>query len=447
MSRTTNPKIIKTGFSRALAILSVCLILTLSAHATEAQKTDLPRLDKAATLADYLEYAALNNPGLEAAWLHWRAALEKAPQAQALPDPRLTYRYYLRRVETRVGPQRQGIGLAQTFPWFGKRKLRGNVALESANAVGQQYETEKLKLFYRVKDAYYECYYLSRSIAVVRENCELLKRMEAVARTQYKTGMAQHADVIRAQVELGKLEVRLGTLTDLRKPFAARLNAALNRSPDAEIHWPETIAEERLADSDSVILSRLPEANPQLIGLAHEIQQQRHAIDLAKKEYYPDITLGMDYIDTADARMGGIARSGRDPLVAMFSINLPLWHGKYAARVREAKARHQAASRTKLEWANNLAARTSMVLYSRHDAERKINLYRDTLLPKARQSLKVTEASFRAGKSTFFVLIDAQRIFLDFQLSYERALADHAQRIAELEMLAGNELPRKGETK
>jgi len=447
MSQTTNPDIITIRFTVTMTILSVCLILISPARAAEEREARLPLLGKEASLADYLQYAALNNPGLEAAWLRWKAALDKVPQAQALPDPRFNYRYYIQRVETRVGPQRQAAGLAQTFPWFGKLKLQGSVAMEAANVAEQAYETEKLRLFYRVKEAYYEYYYLSRSIAIVRQNQKLLERLEKVATTRYKAGAAEHADLLRAQVELGKLDDRLNTLTDLRKPFASQLNAALARPLDLEIPWPETIAEELLADSDSVILSRLPEANPQLTGLEHEIRKQRHAIDLAKKAYYPDITLGVDYIDTAGARMGGVARSGRDPVVGMVSINLPIWRGKYAARVREAKARHRAASQTRLEWANNLASRIRMVLYRLHNAERKINLYRNTLLPKARQSLKVTESSFRAGKAGFFELVDAQKALLDFQLSQERALTDHAQRIAELEMLVGNELPRKGDTK
>ena len=429
----------------AAAVLLACLASLSSARAADEQEKALPVLDKNATLADYLEYAALNNPGLEAAWLRWEAALEKVPQVSALPDPRFTYRYFIRRVETRVGPQRQGFGLAQTFPWFGKLKLQAGVAAEAANAAQQLYETEKLSLFHRLKDAYCEYYYLARSTMVVRENRELLKHLEEVARTRYKAGAAQHASVIRAQVELGKLDDRLHSLTALRQPLAAQLNAALNRSPNAEIPWPQTIAREQLADSDDSILLLLPQANPELKRMAHEIEQQRHTIALAKKDYYPSITLGVDYIDTAESRMRGLSRSGRDPIAAVFSINLPIWYPKYNARVREAKARHRSAAKAKVELENNLASRTTMVLYRLRDAERKIGLYRDALLPKAHQALKVTETSFRHETATFLDLVDAQRTLLDFQLSYERALADHAQRMAELEMLIGRELPRKGD--
>jgi outer membrane protein TolC len=68
---------------------------TVQAYQT-ADTTELPTLHESATLNDYLAYAALNNPGLEAAFNRWRAALERVPQEKSLPDPRFTYRYFIR---------------------------------------------------------------------------------------------------------------------------------------------------------------------------------------------------------------------------------------------------------------------------------------------------------------------------------------------------------------
>ena len=119
---------------------------------------DLPALNEESTVSDYLAYAALNNPGLEAAFNRWKAALEKVPQVRSLPDPKFTYSYFIKEVETRAGPQRHKFSLAQMFPWFGKLDLQGDVALEAANAERQRYEAFKLKLFFKVKDAYCEYY-------------------------------------------------------------------------------------------------------------------------------------------------------------------------------------------------------------------------------------------------------------------------------------------------
>ncbi|NIP53922.1 MAG: TolC family protein, partial [Phycisphaerae bacterium] len=113
--------------------------------------------------------------------------------------------------------------------------------------------------------------------------------------------------------------------------------------------------------------------------------------------------------------------SGQDPIIAMFSINLPIWREKLDAALREARHNHRAAMREQTEKLNTLNAQLKLALYLFRDGKRKIDLYRDTLLPKAVESVKANEASFRAGGNTFLDLIDAQRVMLEFELAYERA--------------------------
>ena len=182
-----------------------------------------------------------HNPGLQAAWNRWQAALERGSRRFVrLPDPRFNYRYFIENVETRVGPQRQAFGLSQTFPWFGKLELRGGVASRRLEAPRREYEAEKLKLFFKVKKAYSRILLSSPSDCVVRENLELVKYLEKCARHAFKAAEASTPDVIRAQVELGKLDDRLLTLEDLRGPMVARLNALLNRPTQAPLPWPKT---------------------------------------------------------------------------------------------------------------------------------------------------------------------------------------------------------------
>lgn len=271
-----------------------------------------------------------------------------------------------------------------------------------------------------------------------------MRYIEQVARTKYKVAAAGHQDVIRAQVEQGKLEDRLRTLQDLRRPIMAKLNAALNRPAGAELPWPKEVPrEEQIEAGDEQILTWLREASPELKALDHQIAVQKKAVELAGKDYFPDITLGVDYIDTAGAIGTNTSDSGKDPVVVMASVNLPIWHDKYRANQRQARARYLAALKERLGAENTLASEVHLALYEFRDAQRKINLYRDSLIPKAQQSLKVTQAAFMADKASFLDLIDAERILLEFQLLYERALANSAQRLAQLEMLVGRELPRQ----
>ncbi|MCH7705053.1 MAG: TolC family protein [Planctomycetes bacterium] len=448
------------------------------AHQT-ADQTDLPVLDESAALEDYLAYAALNNPGLRAAFNNWRAALERVLQETALPDPRFTYRNFIREVETRVGPQKQALGLSQMFPWFGKLRLRGDVASEAARATRQRYEASKLRLFYEVKDAYYECYYLGRAIDVVDENRQLVEYLESVARARYKTAAAGHPDVIRAQVELGKLEDQLASLRDLRVPVIARLNAVLNRQTDAPIPLPRSIPAGHPAVDGDQVLAYLADHSPELKALDHEIARAKHRIDLVKKDYYPDFTLGVAFTEvgssarskaqgfgnpaalrSASRIAGGMGDlidayaigksllpggrpgdSGQDVWSVSLAMNVPIWRGKYAAAEREARARYLAAVGERRQRENTLTTRVQRTLFGHRDAERKIALYRDVLIPKAKESIRSTETAFRAGAASFLDLVDGERSLLEFELSYERALANRAQRLAEVEMLVGRALP------
>jgi outer membrane protein TolC len=152
----------------------------------------------------------------------------------------------------------------------------------------------------------------------------------------------------------------------------------------------------------------------------------------------------LNFIDTDNSSVGNPSDNGKDPVVAMISLNLPLWREKYDAGVREAQARYYAARQDRTEKTNSLSSELKLASYRFRDAKRKIDLYGDALLPKARESLKVTESDFRTATGNFTDLIDAQRILLEFALAYERSLADCAQSLAKLEMLVGREIPQAG---
>ncbi|MFC1735440.1 TolC family protein [Candidatus Hydrogenedentota bacterium] len=440
-------------------------------------------LEVPAEESELLELAALNNPSLKGAFLDWKAALEKIPQVKALPDPMFTFKYFVREVETRVGPQDYSLGIAQKFPWLGKLKLRGDKAFFMSEAKRERFEAMKLTVFYEVRVAFWGLYYLSQSIKMTEENLELLQYLEEVTRTRYETALGSHSGIIRVQTELGKLEDRLKSLRDMRGPATAKLNALLNRPPDAPIGSLEAAEPQTTITNDAQIIELVMQRNPELKRLKREVEAEEAGILLALKDSLPDITLGLQYINTDSARrmskpdfntpfvqmsafrtLTGVANivdasnlwrtqlrpertgdSGKDPIALTLSMNMPIWRDKYRAAEREARMRTRSAEFNFLNRINMLMVETSEALFDFHDAERKIDLYRDTLIPKADESLKATETAYRGGQSGFLDLIDAQRILLDFQLSYEKARADYATSLARLEMLAGGTLGASAE--
>ena len=404
-------------------------------------RTEIPALGPESTLADYLARAALQSPALAAAFNRWRAAAEEPEQASALPDPKLTYQRYIQEVETRAGPQRNAMQIAQTLPWFGTLDLRAQAANQAAQVARQRYEAEKLALFQRVKDAHAEYAYLARAIAIADENVTLLTNLEKVVRIRYAAATAGHSDLIRLQVELGKITDRQRSLTDMRAASMARLAAAVGLPVGTDLPAPRQLDTPDVELKDGQLIAWALAHSPLLKADQAEIARRQTQIDLSHKAYWPDVTLGVTWIDTSHSVGGMPMDDGKDPVIAMLSVNLPIWYGKLDAGVRQSRYRKLAAVKARADRADMLAATVTRAAFQARDARAKIDLYRRLLVPRATESLKVTITAFGAGKATFSDLIDAQRVLLEFRLTRQRAVADHAQHLAMLERLIGRQLP------
>ena len=244
-------------------------------------------LTEVSPLTDYLRFAALNNPGLKAAFSKWKAALERIPQVRSLPNPQFTFAYFIQEVETRVGPQRQKIGVMQMFPWFGKLKLMGKSALKAANVQKQLYENLKLKLFYQVKKIFYDSYFVYQHIDILKQNIELLKNVNKIVETRYQSGISTYSDLLKIQIELDKLSDRLRSKQDLLNPLKSKLNSILNRPFNNPISIPERILIPEIKFTYAQLLLCQKENSPELRSIDHLMEKERIGIKLAKKNYFP----------------------------------------------------------------------------------------------------------------------------------------------------------------
>ena len=394
-------------------------------------------IDSAASLQDYLLVAAEGSPALRAAFYRWKSQLENSGYRGSLPDPVFTYRYFIEKVETRVGPQNQGLSLRQDIPWPGTLSAHSDVARESARAEYRKFQAMKLDVFYQVKSAYYEYYYLGKEIALTEENFTLLKFWESVVRTGYKAALKGHADLLRVQVELGKLEDRLVTLRARLAPAVARLRTEINLPDSVSLPIPQEIhVHEQLYDADTIKAS-VVHFNPDLQSLHHVIAREEAGVRLAHGSSYPNFSFGLDYIETGQALNPATPESGKDPWVVGVSVSIPLWFGKNSSRAGEAEAREHEAHYAFVDARSRLLAITELTLYEHNDALRKLRLYRDGLIPKAKQSLNTSFTAYQAGEVDFLNVLDAQRQLLDFQLQLERARAELGIHSAEIEVLTG----------
>ncbi|MBN1256235.1 MAG: TolC family protein [Planctomycetes bacterium] len=397
-------------------------------------------------LSEYLRYAAIHNHDLRAAFYEWQAALEKVPQAQALPDPKLSYTNYIEEVETRVGPQKNRYMLMQMLPWPTKITGKSDLALRQALVQQYVYETKKLALFYQVKKAYYEYYYLHKSIQVINENIQLLQSIDESLQTKYKTGSVDNHTLLQTQVELGKLEDHRESLQALQAVMASRLNAALGRSVGLPLPWPVVIEKAPRSLVEEEILASLLQDNPGLQAAREKIHAADAGVSLAHAEYFPDFGLGASVIETDRRTDMDPNDNGKDPVMLTLELSLPLWWNKYNAGMREAEARRNAA-REELEAKTlMLSSDLQLAFYNYQDANRRQKFFQDTLIPKAEQALASAQTAFATGETSFTDLINAERNLLELRLMVERALVDNRIHLAELEKLAGRNLRLAADT-
>ncbi|HEX9794662.1 MAG TPA: TolC family protein [Planctomycetota bacterium] len=386
--------------------------------------------------AALLRLGAARNPGLQAAHSRWVAALERVPQAGSLPDPRLTFTGYLAEVETRVGPMQGRVGVSQAIPWFGKLDAAADAAAALAEAEHEALEAAQWDLRARVLAAWSEYAWLVQAVAIAEGHMELLTYLESVSQSRYATGSTSHADVVRVQIEIGTTENRLRSLKDLRAPLVARLNAALDRPAAAELDWPES---QQPAALPGALESGagLGDTHPVLRALRRRIEAAGHRLASAEKERYPDFQVGADWTLIGPARMPGVAGSGEDAFGLTLGVELPIRSGRIQAGIAEARAETAAARAELAEQSNRLAAELAMALYESRDAERRIALYRDGLIPKSEEALQATLGAYSTGEAGFDALIDATRLQIEFQLAAARAEADLVQSLAAAERLSG----------
>ncbi len=405
-----------------VTLCSLCLCVPLPSRA-----------DSLSSYEDFLRIAQKNNPGVQAAYNRWQAELSKVDVIKALPDPKLTYSYFIEPVETRVGPQEHKVGISQQFPSFGKLNAKQKAQLAQAESAHQQYRAARLKLANNLRRAYSKAWLLHRETELTRQNIQLLNDIERVAESRVRAG-ASAGEVIKTQLERTQLEERLQTLLEEQLPINAELNTILNRASTTPLPAIRQLDFRVLDLSSANILN-----NPDLLALAHEQSEAESGIRAARKEGRPNITLGIEWIGIGEASTPA-SDSGTDAWMAGIGINLPLWRGKYHADIERASYLRNAFDFARQQKANVLQADLETTRADYLEAERKVALYRDTILPQAEQLLELSKTDYRSGKAGFLDLIDTQRSVLRYQLNLARARADSQIHLAKIERLIGKEL-------
>jgi outer membrane protein TolC len=389
------------------------------------------------TLEAYIKYSLFHSPQVERSYQDWRASSERLPQVRSLPDQRLKLGFFINEVETRVGAQQAKVGIEQSFPWIGTLKGREDSAARSALAAWYRFQNTQLLVAEQVSIAMHELAYLDRAIEITRENETLIRSIEEVIRAKYRVGSGSHPELIRVHIELAEINNRLIGLEAWRPSQVANLNSALNRPPQTDIPNDFMVPQLRITESAAALTKIAQDNNPLLQAAEQLIERSRIETELAHKDGYPNLSVGLEYIATDEASNSSIAESGDDPVMLTFGISLPIWREKYDAGVRESIAHRLSVSRDFDAQSNTISARIYKAWFEHSDADRRVTLYEDSLIPKAQELFSASLGGFRAGKLDYLDLLDTQQTLLELSISAQRARADRGNALATMNRLVG----------
>jgi len=390
------------------------------------------------TLEELIAEALRANPEVLEARRRYEARLARLPQASALPDPTLSIASVgnLLPFSVQIGDPSSArmVGIMQEIPFPGKLALRGKIAALEAEAERWAYEQTRRRVVSELKVAYYELYFVDKSLEIVRRIQGLLEQFLKIAEARYQVGKAAQADVLKAQMELSILLERLAILEQRRASAVALLNALLNRPPETPFGRTAEVKKGTLPFSLEEMYRIAIANSPELKQQARVMDSRHYQIALAQKEFYPDFAVGFQYMQRpAMPEMWGFT----------VSVRLPLYFWRKQRPALEEASAEWAQARERHEGIRaQLLFRVKDLYLMAMTADRLLRLYEEGILPQATLALESSIAAYQVGTVDFLTLITNLITVLTYETSYYEQLVTFQKSLAQLEPLIGRELVR-----
>ena len=385
-----------------------------------------------------LNEALQNNPEIVAAQKRYEAARQRPSQASSLPDPMFSPGYNSNgRPWPGAGlgmePTSQiGFMVSQEFPFPGKRKLAGDMAVKEAEAEWQQYQQVQLSVVSRLKQAYYRRAYAFAAADVIDRNLDLLGKFLRITEARYSVGKAAQQDVLKAQTQISILETKKVQLEREKNARRAEINSLVNRSPGSPLPRPADLLPMPVPAKLVELYAAARENSPMLRRDEKMIQRAELAVNLARKEYYPDFTLNGGYYN-----MGGM------PDMYMFraDFKIPLYFfRKQRAAVTE-QAQTLLQSRRTYEATNqNLHFRIQDDYLMAQASEQLVRLYGQSVIPQASLTLESSLSSYETGAVDFLTVFMNYITVVEYEMNYYEELQNFYLALARLEEMTARPL-------
>ena len=372
-------------------------------------------------LQTYIDDAISNNPEIQKFQLRYDISSEKINEANWVPNTEISAGYFVSEPETRVGAQRARFSVKQMLPWFGTITARENYASSMAEAEYVEITIAKRKLSLSVSQLYYQLIEIKAKQRVLQKNIELLQTYERLALTSVEVGKASAVDVLRLQIRQNGLQQENDVLTQQSKSIQAAFNSLLNRDTDKEITAVETL---EMTMEDMAFSFEALTLNPELLKYDKLYESVTQSELLNLRESQPMFGLGLDYIPVSERTDMNLIDNGKDIVMPMVSITIPIFNSRYKSISKQNELRQQEIQFQKEERLNILEAELAKAISKRNQARIKFNTQQKNI-EKAEQAQEILIKNYETGTINFNDVLDVQELQLQFQMSQIEAIINY----------------------
>ncbi|MDE2366675.1 MAG: TolC family protein [Betaproteobacteria bacterium] len=414
-------------------------VLAANVPALFSPSSPAAHIKSAGPLTALVAEALENNPEIQAALRERDAAGHRIAPAAALDDPVLEAGVINVPLASppfnREDMTMKMIGLSQRLPFPGKRGLREAVAAKDAESIGYGYQETVNRVARDIRIAYFDLGLTLERIRIVEKNKLILEDLLHIAEQHYGVGMGSQADALKAQTQVSRIVDELLKLARERPVVEAELVRALGRTVNAAVPVPEPpqLQEESLS-LESLRATALAQ-RPQLLALQSMVSREEKALDLARKNYYPDFDVRLAY-GQRDKLQDGTRQP--DMVTLTVAINLPVWReSKLEPRVAEALAKRDRVQSLYEAQRNDVTASLRQQTALAEQNLKSARLYQTAILPQARLTVESALAAYRVNRVDFLTLLDSQMTVFNYEVGLATAIAGYNKALAEIDLLVG----------
>ncbi|MBK7383882.1 MAG: TolC family protein [Flavobacteriales bacterium] len=387
------------------------------------------------SLDAHLHQAVALNPGLQARYAELEAALTRSAQMRGLPDPSLSIGYFISPVETRLGPQRVRFSLTQMFPWFGTLGAQARAADLQAEARYEAFLEARNEVFFKVRAAYYPLHELERTIVLEQADLAILQSHRELALARFEGGKGRMVDVLRTDLMINEERTDIEVLEERRKPLQVAFSNAVGYADMVQVDITDSLMLVDLAanySTDSLLRS------PRLSELERRADAAMAQAEAARKQGLPRFGLGLDYVVVDPRTDMELPENGRDAIMPMLSVSLPIYRSKYRGAVEEAQAMERVFQEMRAQVENDLNSAYESAWFDAYKAARTVQLL-DTQIAVAQQILELLLTAYANSGSEFEEVLRMQQQVLRYRLMRLAAMREHHTAVAKLDHITAKQ--------